>query len=104
MGSRFPDNRMPPEPRVRPGLPELTPPDMRTGLASDPFRKRATALRDRWCRLLSERFDDTLQQTHRSGLDSPPSLDGCTPAEPVGGFVLRRAVAAPSDRDQFRRG
>jgi hypothetical protein len=38
-------------------LPKLTAEDMRQGLASDLSAARAKALRDRWCGLLTERFD-----------------------------------------------
>jgi hypothetical protein len=86
----FPESDKPPSHEFDPALPELAPADMRTGLASDPFRKRATALRDRWCRLLSERFDEKVEQTQQ-GLDQRwtvhPAVDGCTPAEPAGVFV-----------------
>jgi hypothetical protein len=85
----FPD-RKPPSHEFDPALPELAAADMRAGLASDPFRKRATALRDRWCRLLSERFDEKVGQTQQ-GLDQRwtvhPAVDGCMPAEPDGEFV-----------------
>jgi len=86
----FPKGSTPPSHQFDLALPELAEADMRAGLASDPFRKRATALRDRWCGLLSERFDEKVGQTQQ-GLDQRwtvhPAVDGCKPAASNGEFV-----------------
>lgn len=80
----FPDNQQPPTHEFDPALPDLTRDDMKQGLDSAAFRQRAVALRDRWCRLLSERFDEAVQKTQQ-GLTERwtvhPAVDGCTPAQ-----------------------
>jgi hypothetical protein len=81
----FGDEDVPPSHEFDPSLPDLTPEDMRAGLASEPFRQRVTALRDRWCLLLSERHDDDVAEaqqelTHRWTIH--PAVDGCAPPEP----------------------
>ena len=66
-------------------LPKLSAEDMRQGLESDAFRARATALRDRWCELLGERFKhDTVktQQQPQERWTIHPAVDGCRPAIP----------------------
>jgi hypothetical protein len=79
-------------PRVLPGMPadvaDLTVEDMRKGLNSDKFRKRAESLKKLWCGLLTEAFESgtrTTQQglTHRWTIH--PMVDGC---EPEGGGGL----------------
>jgi hypothetical protein len=82
----FPDNGTPPTQDL-PGLtlPKLTIDDMRQGLNSDAFAQRARALRDRWCGLLTERFDPAVG-TRQQGLDQRwtihPLVDGCRPDAP----------------------
>jgi hypothetical protein len=60
----------------------LTTDDIKQGLNSDVFRKRAVWFRDRWCGLLSEAFTPTVRTTqglreHRWTIH--PLVDGCTP-------------------------
>lgn len=63
----------------------LTVADMRAGLNSDKFRKRAAWTRDRWCQLLSEAFSEpvrTTQQRESERWTIHPDVDGCTPRTP----------------------
>lgn len=71
------------------GLSEL---DMRVGLASEKFRKRAEWLRDKWCLMLAEAFDDATRELQRrpgQRWTIHPAVDGCVEMEtgplPVGG-------------------
>lgn len=75
---------IPPDlPSMDPTIAGLTPSDMRKGLDSSKFRARARWLRDLWCGLLHERFDDPAtiaaqrQPEHRWTIH--PDVDGCKP-------------------------
>jgi hypothetical protein len=60
----------------------LQPDDMRQGLNNDKFHRRAVWLRERWCGLVHEAFDDNVRQTQQ-GLSARwtihPLVDGCIP-------------------------
>jgi hypothetical protein len=65
-------------------LPKLTPDDMRMGLESDAFAARAKALKERWCGLLSQRFEGPVgeaQQRLENRWTIHPAVDGCAPRE-----------------------
>jgi hypothetical protein len=68
-----------------PSIKGLTPDDMRHGLDSDKFRRRAVTLREQFCRLLQEAFETATLQTqtepaHRWTIH--PAVDGCADSEP----------------------
>ena len=79
-------------PRMLPGMPadvaDLTVDDMRQGLNSDKFRKRADLLKKIWCALLMEPFNPETQ-TNQQGLTHRwtihPMVDGCEPEGGGGG-------------------
>jgi hypothetical protein len=59
--------------------------DMRKGLASQKFERRARWLKEKWCRLVRERFDGATQ--HRQAQPDMrwtihPLVDGCQAEEP----------------------
>jgi hypothetical protein len=60
----------------------LTPDDMRQGLNSDKFLRRALWLRDHWCGFLNEAFNPGIA-TNQQGLHERwtvhPRIDGCVP-------------------------
>jgi hypothetical protein len=75
-------------PMVLPGTPpeiaDLTVDDMRQGLNSEKFRKRAEWLKRLWCGMLTNAFDPATRQTqqgltHRWTIH--PMVDGCDPGE-----------------------
>jgi hypothetical protein len=58
--------------------------DMKIGLESEKFRKRAEFFKKRWCRLLCKAYDDATRKTqaldaHRWTIH--PTVDGCKPAD-----------------------
>lgn len=60
----------------------LTIHDMKLGLASPKFRDRAAWLREKWCGLLNEAYDETttgLQKTEEHRWTIHPNVDGCEP-------------------------
>jgi hypothetical protein len=70
-----------------PGMPDeikdLNWKDMRRGLNSTKFRKRALWLRQRWCELLSEAFDENVGEAQQGLAERwaiHPRIDGCVPA------------------------
>lgn len=69
-----------------PGMPstitDLTIQDMVLGLASDKFRERAVWLRNKWCGLIHESYDEAtakLQATEEHRWTIHPNVDGCEP-------------------------
>jgi uncharacterized membrane protein len=62
---------------------KLSPDDMRQGLNSPKFARRAKWLRERWCGLMHEVFDGSVR-TAQQGLTNRwtihPAVDGCEPA------------------------
>jgi hypothetical protein len=62
----------------------LTAADMKAGLNSPSFSEHAVALRQRWCDLLHERFDEAVtksQQELTQRWTIHPSVDGCVPTD-----------------------
>ncbi len=78
----FPDTgTVPPKPPGE-GI-DLTPQDMREGLASNAFKKRCENLRQTWCTMLNDAFDPqtrTKQQSLEQRWTIHPMVDGCIPA------------------------
>ena len=78
----FPDTgTVPPKPPGE-GI-DLTPQDMREGLASSAFKKRCENLRQTWCTMLNEAFDPETrrkQQSLEQRWTIHPMVDGCIPA------------------------
>lgn len=60
----------------------LTVDDMKAGLNSPAFHNHAVALRERWCTLLHERFEEEVKKTQQALTQRwtiHPSVDGCVP-------------------------
>jgi hypothetical protein len=83
----FPDQgKLPDDTDVMdPSLKGLTVDDMRAGLDSTKFRKRAVMLRDRFCELLHEAFEPPTLHTQEQAAQRwtiHPVVDGCDESEP----------------------
>jgi hypothetical protein len=80
-------------PRMLPGMPadvaDLTVDDMRQGLNSEKFRKRAMSLKEIWCGLLKDASSQTTKN-NQQGLTERwtihPMVDGCQPEADGGGL------------------
>jgi hypothetical protein len=67
-------------------LTKLSPDDMRQGLNSDKFRRRAKWLQERWCGLMHEVFDVGVRQAQQELTNRwtiHPSVDGCRPKDVI---------------------
>ena len=83
------------------GLSEL---EMRIGLESPKFRKRAEWLRDKWCLMLAEAFDDATRELQRRPAHRwtiHPWVDGCVEIEggsvPAGGGAPAKPKPPPDN-------
>jgi hypothetical protein len=74
----------PATPDMAPAMKALAVSDMQLGLDSKKFRARAEWLRDRWCRLVRERFDPATiaaQGLPQNRWTVHPDVDGCRPSD-----------------------